>query len=100
MAVKRQYNQYKNTPVNKSGYLDIFVPVPVPESRFDVPYVITTAYTYRPDLLAHDLYGSRALWWIFAQRNPEVLKDPVFDFVAGTEIYLPQGANIREKLGN
>jgi len=62
-------------------------------------YSITSAYTYRPDLLAHDLYDDRRLWWIFAQRNPDVIKDPVYDFVAGTEIYLPQGRYLRSRLG-
>lgn len=99
MAKLKQNNQYSNTPINSQGYLDIFVPVPVPRSREDVLYEITTSYTYRPDLLAYDLYGNKNLWWVFAQRNPEILKDPVFDFVAGTEIYLPQGNNLRSRLG-
>jgi|TARA_B110000503_G_scaffold86810_1_gene132069 hypothetical protein len=90
---------YGNTPVTRSGYLDILKPRAVPVAGDDVIYEVTTAYTYRPDLLAHDLYGSKELWWVFAQRNPDVLKDPVFDFVAGTKIYLPQGRNLTEKLG-
>lgn len=97
--MKNNMSPYSKTPVNRSGYLDFFVPVPVPKANNDILYTITPAYTYRPDLLSHDLYGDRRLWWVFAQRNPEVLKDPVFDFVAGTEIYLPQGNLLRERLG-
>lgn len=91
---------YAKTPVNKQGYLDLFIPQPVPSSTKDILYTVTNSYTYRPDLLAHDLYGSKDLWWVFAQRNPEVLKDPVFDFIAGTEIYLPQGSNLKSRLGS
>lgn len=93
------YGPYGKTPVNTAGYLDILIPRPVPVAGNDVLYEIVPAYNYRPDLLAHDLYGKKELWWIFAQRNPDVIKDPVFDFVAGTKIYLPQGSNLSSILG-
>jgi hypothetical protein len=50
-------------------------------------------------LLAYDLYGSTKLWWVFAQRNMNVIKDPVYDMVTGTKIYLPQGSKLTEVLG-
>lgn len=90
---------YGNTPVNKAGYLDILKPRPVPVAGDDILYTITPSYTRRPDLLAYDLYGKRELWWVFAQRNPDIIKDPVYDFVAGTQIYLPQGKNLKKTLG-
>ena len=90
---------YSNTKITSSGYLDFFNPKSVPIAKNDVKYIITTAYTYRPDLLAHDLYGTNKLWWVFAQRNPEVLKDPIFDFVAGTSIFLPQRKLMKELMG-
>jgi hypothetical protein len=99
--VKKLKNKgpYGNTRVNSAGYLDILKPRPVPVAGDDLLYEITPAYTYRPDLLAHDLYGARELWWIFAQRNPDVIKDPLFDFIAGTKIYLPQKKHLRAILG-
>lgn len=90
---------YANTKVTASGYLDIFTPRSIPVAGDDVLYEIKPAYNRRPDLLAYDMYGKKELWWVFAQRNPEVLKDPVFDFVSGTKIYLPQGSNLRTRLG-
>lgn len=96
---RKSLGPYRNTLVNSSGYLDVFKPVAVPSAADDILYTITPAYTYRPDLLAHDLYGEKDLWWIFAQRNPDVIKDSIFDFVAGTQIYLPQGANLSKELG-
>jgi hypothetical protein len=50
-------------------------------------------------LLAHITYGRKELWWVFAQRNLDILKDPVFDFVAGTKIYLPDPTSLRTTLG-
>ena len=96
---KNKWSPYANTPLTDMGYLDIYAPQPVPVGANDVLYEILPAYTYRPDLLAFDLYGEKELWWVFAQRNLDVLKDPIFDFVAGTKIYLPQGSNLRQILG-
>lgn len=97
--MENQFSPYSKTPVTDLGYLDILQPQAVPRASDDVLYEITSAYTYRPDLLAHDLYGERRLWWIFAQRNPDVIKDPVYDFVAGTRIFLPQGQFLRSRIG-
>jgi hypothetical protein len=71
----------------------------VPISGEDILFTITSEYTYRPDLLAHITYGRKELWWVFAQRNLDILKDPVFDFVAGTEIYIPDETSLRTTLG-
>jgi hypothetical protein len=90
---------YSSTPITNSGYLDILVPRPVPINRDDILFEITPEYTYRPDLLAHITYGKRELWWVFAQRNLDILKDPVFDFVAGTKIYLPDPSALKSTLG-
>ena len=95
----KSFGPYGKTKINPAGYLDILVPRPVPVAGDDILYEILPAYNYRPDLLANDLYGKKELWWVFAQRNPDVLKDPVFDFVSGTEIYLPQGSNLQSQLG-
>jgi len=97
--VNKNLGAYGNTPINQTGYLDILKPRPVPVAGDDVLYTITTSYTRRPDLLAYDLYGKRELWWVFAQRNPDIIKDPIYDFVAGTQIYLPQGTNLKNTLG-
>ena len=90
---------YSNTEITPQGYLGIFVPQPIPSSRDDIEFTILAQYSYRPDLLAFDLYGTKDLWWEVAQRNMDVLKDPVFDFVAGTRIFLPQEQNLRKRLG-
>lgn len=99
MYDKKQLSPYSSTPITEAGYLDILVIRPIPAAGDDVVYEITPTYSYRPDLLAFDIYGKKELWWVFAQRNMDVLKDPIFDFVAGTKIFLPQPKYLRQNLG-
>jgi hypothetical protein len=90
---------WNNTKFRGNRYLDILQIRPVPAESDDFLYEIEPQYTYRPDLLAYDLYDNYKLWWVFAQRNMNVLKDPVYDFTAGTEIYLPKASSLSELLG-
>jgi len=89
------------TKVIRSGdYLDILKIRTVPEDSDDVKYEIQPQYHQRPDLLAYDMYGSPKLWWVFAQRNMNELKDPIYDFRAGLNIFVPKGDRLRQLLGN
>lgn len=81
------------------GFLDVMTNRPITKYVDDVLYTIDQVYQYRPDMLAFDLYGSSALWWVFAQRNPNVLVDPLFNFTAGTQIYIPKLTNLKKDLG-
>jgi hypothetical protein len=99
MANYSSNSPWKSTKVRNGQYLDILSIRPIPAEADDIPYVIEVQYTHRPDLLAYDLYGDQNLWWVFAQRNINTLKDPVFDFEAGTQIYLPKGGNLKRLLG-
>jgi hypothetical protein len=65
----------------------------------DVVYTIERAYENRPDLLAYDLYGDAGLWWVFAVRNPNVITDPLGDFVAGITIRIPKKTDLDSALG-
>lgn len=90
---------YANTPVINDSYLDFLSIRPVPLESDDFLYTIESQYTYRPDLLAYDLYGDAALWWVFTQRNMDVIQDPIFDFVPGVQIYIPKGSSLKRLLG-
>lgn len=81
------------------NYLDVMVNRPITPLKTDVLYKIDKVYEYRPDLLANDLYGSPSLWWVFAQRNPNVIQDPIGDFAAGRNIYIPTKDQINKDLG-
>jgi hypothetical protein len=94
-----QTSPYYNTSVINNEYLDVMVNRSIPLDPSDSYWEITQTYNMRPDLLAYDLYSDSRLWWVFAQRNSNRIKDPVFDFVAGTVIYIPQLPNLRSALG-
>lgn len=88
---------YKTTITQ--DYLDVLSIRPVSAEVDDFLYTIRPQYAYRPDLLAHDLYGEASLWWVFIQRNLDVLQDPIFDFVPGKQIYLPKNSKLKIALG-
>lgn len=90
---------YYNTDLVNNQFLDIMSNRPIPMDPSDVYWEITSVYEYRPDLLAYDLYSNSMLWWVFAMRNPNMLKDPYFDFVSGVNIYLPKLSAINQALG-
>ena len=82
-----------------SDYLAILNPRTITAEQDDQSYTIERTYAYRPDLLAFDLYGSPRLWWVFAQRNPDQIEDPIYDFKPGVTIQLPKPANVSKDLG-
>lgn len=96
-------NYSKTSPYYKTPtfgpFLDILSYRAIPKLASDVEYTIGIVYKYRPDMLANDLYGSSSLWWVFAVRNPNVIKDPVFDFFPGQTIYIPNKNTLTTYLG-
>lgn len=90
---------YYNTDVVNGKFLDVMINRSIPMNATDLYWEITTQYEYRPDMLAYDLYNDPKLWWVFAQRNPNRLKDPYFDFVTGVGIYLPTADALKQALG-
>jgi hypothetical protein len=82
-----------------NGYLDVINFIDLPGEVDDIQFTITSLYMHRPDLLAYDIYGDVQLWWVFSVRNKDILKDPVYDFVPGQVIYLPQLDSIKKAIG-
>lgn len=98
MALYNATSPYYNTEIT-NGYLDVMSFRSIPSETDDILFEIPKTYENRPDLLAYDLYKDVNLWWVFAVRNSNILKDPVFDLVAGIKIYLPKIPTIRKSLG-
>lgn len=96
-------NYSSTSPYYTTGYsqffLDVMVNRPIPKSTDDLLFTINLTFQYRPDLLAYDLYGDSALWWVFYQRNPNTLTAPPFDFASGVSIYLPPLSTLKSALG-
>jgi hypothetical protein len=94
-----QTSPYYTTDIQSNDFLDIMENRNITSLLTDSYWEITATYHLRPDLLAYDLYSDSKLWWVFAQRNPNTLKDPLFDFTAGTKIYLPEMTTLQSDLG-
>jgi hypothetical protein len=93
-----------NSPYYKtsftSGYLDVINFRNIPAEKDDIEYDIDPKYENRPDLLAYDMYGDVGYWWVFSVRNKDIIRDPVFDMVPGTTIFLPSLATITNSLSS
>ncbi len=95
-----QSSPYYDTNLVDGKFLDFLEYREIPLNPTDVYYQLPLVYQYRPDLLAYDLYGDASLWWVFAARNPNKLgPDPVFNFIAGIEFYIPNMVTLQVALG-
>ncbi len=77
-------------------YLDVWNPIEVPVSFTDKKIILAAKYDERPDLLSYDEYGTTKYWWVFMQRNKDVIFDPIFDFKAGIQIFVPPIESLEE----
>jgi Base plate wedge protein 53 len=89
---------YFNTP-QTSNYLDVMTLRDISPVANDTLFIVTSQYKHRPDLLAFDLYQDATLWWVFAMRNKDIIRDPIYDMIPGVQIYLPQASTIKKALG-
>jgi hypothetical protein len=86
-------SQYANTDVN-DYYLDLWVKVDVPVSIYDKKITLEPRHHERPDMLSFEMYGTKDYWWVFMQRNQDLIFDPIYDFKAGMEIYVPEMGDV------
>ena len=98
MAEYKVTSPYFTTPIGRES-LGVMRNRAIPKFADDQQFTITLTYSLRPDLLAFDLYDDAGLWWVFAQRNPNTLQDPLNDFITGTTIYLPKKSTLKSVLG-
>ena len=100
--MSQKYNSkspYAKTQISQGGYLDVINFIDLPSYDTDVSFVLPAQYTYRPDLLAYDLYQDSSLWWVFAVRNKDTIHDPIYDMVPGVTLYVPKLTTINDALG-
>ena len=98
MATYSASSPWYNTTQN-TKYLELWQPRAIPAESDDFQYTIQPQYNYRPDLLAYDIYGNPKLWWVFAQRNADIIFDPIYDFRSGVTIALPKKSRLMASLG-
>jgi len=101
MAKETQYTARSPyfTTTKVDGYLEIRNDRKIPKYASDRRFNITQKYQHRPDILAQDLYDDAQLWWVFAQRNPNAIQDPIYDFTVGKKIYIPTLDTLKKVLG-
>ena len=97
-ATYSAFSPYYKTHIT-NGYLETTTVRSFTSYPDDALYQVSSKYENRPDLLAHDLYGDSRLWWVFAVRNPSVIKDSIYDLVSGVSIYIPKLATLKKDLG-
>lgn len=91
--MKKVVSPYMGTKV-KYNYLDILKMPKLKKSLDDEEMTIEKKYEHRPDKLAEKLYGNEDYWFVFTLRNMDKLKDPIFDFKAGTKIMVPSKRSV------
>lgn len=94
-------NYNNNSPwakVPQSWYLGYTVPAYMTTADSDKSYTIPTTQNEQPWKLSKELYGSEELYYIFALLNPDLLQDPVYDFVTGLTIQVPDPSRVRQYL--
>lgn len=89
---------YAATPQSPS-FIGNYVHRKISTDGGDKPFTITPKYNNRPDLLAYDLYGNPGYWWVFCSRNPNVIRDPIWDFEAGKVIIISSHNHLKATLG-
>ena len=98
MSTYAKTSPYYGTPL-WGQFLDVWSGKTINPDVTDAVYQIDSAYNGRPDLLAYDMYKDTNLWWVFCVRNPNTLKDSIFDFITGTIIYVPTKAVVSASIG-
>ena len=99
-TIYRPDSNFRNNRIVNGKYLSITDELV--SNKADVvtsPLIVEAKYDQRPDVLANDLYGNSRLWWVFAQRNPNEIEDPIYDFAPGVTIQLPKLSNLKQDLG-
>jgi hypothetical protein len=87
------------TTSQTNWYIGYYAPRAIPPAADDKPFTVLPKHDTKPTVLSNDLYGTPALWWVFAVRNRNLIKDPVWDLKEGLEIIVPSLATLKKALG-
>ena len=96
----KENSPWNKTPIIDDLILDVLKKRFIYKDPYDEIYTIPQQFNERPDLCSYEFYGTAKYWWIFAQRNLDAIEDPIYDIVAGTQIYLPDKERVLRALGD
>lgn len=94
----RPASPYFLTP-QTSWFLSHYEPRLILPDDEDLPFTVPAEFALRPDRMSQHFYGTADLWWVFAVRNMNVLKDPVYDLKAGIDIFIPTKRRVENLIG-
>ena len=60
--------------------------------------VVPPECQHRIDLFSYQQYGTSRLWWVIALANADTIKDPIWDFVSGMTLMVPDRGVLAEQL--
>jgi len=90
----KENSPWSRTSIIEDTVLDVLKKRFIFKDPYDEEYIIPQQFDERPDLCSYELYGTSKYWWIFAQRNPDTILDPIRGFTTGTVIKIPSKDNI------
>lgn len=94
----RKSSPLYNTP-QTTWFLGNYVDRELYREGSDTLTVISSKYNLRPDLMSYKLYGTVDYRMTFMMLNPDLLKDPIYDFITGITIYTATLERLRSFLG-
>lgn len=97
MATYNRFSPYHKT--EQTWHLGHYKPISIKPASDDTIYTIPNKYHQQPWRVAHDFYGNERLHWVFALANMDTIRDPLFDFNAGTVIRVPTNERIQGIIG-
>jgi len=87
------------TTKQSSSFIGLYAHRSIAPNREDQRVTISLKYNLRPDLLSYDLYGTPDYWWIFAVRNPNDIRDSIWDFTTGKVVWVPSVSYLKKVIG-
>jgi hypothetical protein len=79
---------YLNNTSFKKFYLDV-ANFPSTANMTGNYIVVPPECNNRIDLFSYQQYGSSRLWWVIALANADIVKDPIWDFISGLTLLVP-----------
>lgn len=86
----------RNTTIRKF-FLDIASLPRIDYSKGDY-IIVPPQCEHRIDLFSYMQYGSSRMWWLIALANDNIIRDPIWDFKSGMNVFVPRDNALLEKL--
>lgn len=90
------HSPYAETP-QSTMFIGRYVHREIARDEKDIAVTLTAKHHLRPDILSNEQYGTPVYWWVFMQRNLNVIRDPIWDFTVGKTIMVPSRESLSRR---